>query len=242
MIDQSPVGTSTRSNPATYTGIMDDVRKAFATANKVSASLFSFNSKGACENCQGLGVIYTDLAFLSGVKTPCEICGGKRFKDEVLAYKLNGKSITDVLAMTVQQALEFFEIKEIVRKLQAMNDVGLDYLTLGQPLSTLSGGECQRIKLASELHKNGSIYVMDEPTTGLHMSDIDHLLGVINRLVDTGNTVIVIEHNLHIIKNADWIIDMGPGGGSKGGQVIFEGTPQQLLKAKRSITSEYLRN
>ena len=242
MIDQSPVGTSTRSNPATYTGIMDDVRKAFATANKVSASLFSFNSKGACENCQGLGVIYTDLAFLSGVKTSCEICGGKRFKDEVLAYKLNGKSITDVLAMTVQQALEFFEIKEIVRKLQAMNDVGLDYLTLGQPLSTLSGGECQRIKLASELHKNGSIYVMDEPTTGLHMSDIDHLLGVINRLVDTGNTVIVIEHNLHIIKNADWIIDMGPGGGSKGGQVIFEGTPQQLLKAKRSITSEYLRN
>ena len=242
MIDQSPVGTSIRSNPATYTGIMDDVRKAFAEANKVSASLFSFNSKGACENCQGLGVIYTDLAFLSGVKTPCEICSGKRFKDEVLAYKLNGKSITDVLAMTVQQALEFFEIKEICRKLQAMNDVGLDYLTLGQPLSTLSGGECQRIKLASELHKNGSIYVMDEPTTGLHMSDIDHLLGVINRLVDTGNTVIVIEHNLHIIKNADWIIDMGPEGGSKGGQVIFEGTPQQLLKAKRSITSEYLRN
>ncbi len=242
MIDQSPVGTSTRSNPATYTGVMDDVRKAFADANKVSASLFSFNSKGACENCQGLGMIYTDLAFLNGVKTPCEICGGKRFKDEVLAYKLNGKSITDVLAMTVQQALEFFEIKEIVRKLQAMNDVGLDYLTLGQPLSTLSGGECQRIKLASELHKNGSIYVMDEPTTGLHMSDISHLLEVITRLVDTGNTVIVIEHNLHIIKNADWIIDMGPEGGSKGGQIIFEGTPQQLLKAKRSITSQYLRN
>jgi excinuclease UvrABC ATPase subunit len=242
LIDQSPVGTSTRSNPATYTGILDDVRKAFASANKVSASLFSFNSKGACENCQGLGVIYTDLAFLSGVKTPCEICGGRRFKDEVLAYKLNGKSITDVLAMTVQQALEFFEIKEICRKLQAMSDVGLDYLTLGQPLSTLSGGECQRIKLASELHKNGSIYVMDEPTTGLHMSDIGHLLEVINRLVDTGNTVIVIEHNLHIIKHADWIIDMGPEGGSKGGQVIFEGTPQQLLKAKRSITSEYLRN
>jgi excinuclease UvrABC ATPase subunit len=221
---------------------MDNVRKAFAEANRVSASLFSFNSKGACENCQGLGVIYTDLAFLNGVKTPCEICGGQRFKDEVLAYKFNGKSITDVLAMTVQQALEFFEIKEVVRKLQAMNDVGLDYLTLGQPLSTLSGGECQRIKLASELHKNGSIYVMDEPTTGLHMSDIGHLLEVINRLVDTGNTVIVIEHNLRIIKNADWIIDMGPEGGSKGGQVIFEGTPQQLLKAKRSITSEYIRN
>jgi len=242
MIDQSAVGTSTRSNPATYTGIMDDVRKAFAEVNKVSASLFSFNSKGACENCQGLGVLYTDLAFLSGVKTPCEICGGKRFKDEVLAYKLNGKSITDVLAMTVQQSLEFFDIKEIVRKLQAMNDVGLDYLTLGQPLSTLSGGECQRIKLASELHKNGSIYIMDEPTTGLHMSDISHLLSVINRLVDTGNTVIVIEHNLHIIKNADWIIDMGPEGGSKGGKIMFEGTPKKLLSAKRSITSEYLRN
>jgi len=242
MIDQSAVGVSTRSNPATYTGMMDDVRKAFAAVNKVSASLFSFNSKGACENCQGLGVIYTDLAFLSGVKTPCEICGGKRFKDEVLAYKLNGKSITDVLAMTVQQALDYFDIKEVVRKLQAMSDVGLDYLTLGQPLSTLSGGECQRIKLASELHKKGSIYVMDEPTTGLHMSDISNLLAVINRLVDTGNTVIVIEHNQGVIRNADWIIDLGPEGGSKGGQVMFEGTPKQLLGAKRSLTSAYLRH
>jgi excinuclease UvrABC ATPase subunit len=241
VIDQSAVGVSTRSNPATYTGIMDDVRKAFATANKVSASLFSFNSKGACENCQGLGVIYTDLAFLEGVKTPCEICDGKRFKDEVLSYKLNGKSITDVLAMSVEQALGYFEIKEIVRKLQAMSDVGLDYLGLGQPLSTLSGGECQRIKLASELHKKGSIYVMDEPTTGLHMSDIGHLLEVINRLVDSGNTVIVIEHNLHVIKNADWIIDMGPEGGHKGGRVLFEGTPQQLLSAEHSHTSRYLR-
>jgi excinuclease UvrABC ATPase subunit len=242
VIDQSAVGISTRSNPATYTGIMDDVRKAFATTNKVSASLFSFNSKGACENCQGLGVIYTDLAFLDGVKTPCEICDGKRFKDEVLAYKLNGKSITEVLAMTVQQALDHFDIKEIVRKLQAMNDVGLHYLTLGQPLSTLSGGECQRIKLASELHKKGSIYVMDEPTTGLHMSDISHLLTIMNRLVDAGNTVIAIEHNLNVIRNADWIIDLGPEGGSKGGKVLFEGTPAQLLGAKHSLTSAYLRN
>jgi excinuclease UvrABC ATPase subunit len=241
VIDQAAVGVSTRSNPATYTGIMDDVRKAFATVNRVSPSLFSFNSKGACENCQGLGVIYTDLAFLDGVKTPCEICDGKRFKDEVLAYKLDGKSITDVLAMTVRQALEFFQIKEVVRKLQAMRDVGLEYLTLGQPLSTLSGGECQRIKLASELHKRGSIYVMDEPTTGLHMSDISHLLGVINRLVDSGNTVIVIEHNLDVIKNADWIIDLGPEGGSKGGQVIFTGTPAQLLDAPHSLTGQYLR-
>jgi excinuclease UvrABC ATPase subunit len=242
VIDQSAVGVSSRSNPATYTGIMDDVRKAFASANKVQASLFSFNSKGACENCQGLGVIYTDLAFLNEAKTPCEVCGGKRFKDEVLAYKLNGKSVSDVLAMNVGQALEYFEIKEVVRKLQAMSDVGLDYLGLGQPLSTLSGGECQRIKLASELHKKGSIYIMDEPTTGLHMSDIGHLMEVINRLVDTSNTVVVIEHNLHVIKNADWIIDMGPEGGSQGGKIIFEGTPQQLLKAKQSITSEYVRN
>ncbi|HSJ86546.1 MAG TPA: excinuclease ABC subunit UvrA [Anaerolineales bacterium] len=242
VIDQSAVGVSSRSNPATYTGILDDIRKAFASANKVQASLFSFNSKGACENCQGLGVIYTDLAFLNEAKTPCEICGGKRFKDEVLAYKLNGKSISDVLAMNVQQALEFFEIKEVVRKLQAMSDVGLDYLGLGQPLSTLSGGECQRIKLASELHKKGSIYIMDEPTTGLHMSDIGHLMEVINRLVDTGNTVVVIEHNLHVIKNADWIIDLGPEGGSKGGTIMFEGTPKELLKAKHSLTSTYLSN
>jgi excinuclease UvrABC ATPase subunit len=242
VIDQSAVGVNSRSNPATYTGILDDVRKAFASANKVQASLFSFNSKGACENCQGLGVVYTELSFFDSVKSPCEICGGKRFKDEVLAYKLNGKSISDVLAMNVEQALEYFELKEVVKKLQAMSDVGLDYLSLGQPLSTLSGGECQRIKLASELHKQGSIYIMDEPTTGLHMSDIGHLMEVINRLVDTGNTVVVIEHNLHVIKNADWIIDMGPEGGSKGGTVMFEGTPKQLLTAKKSLTSEYLRN
>jgi len=240
VIDQAAVGTSSRSNPATYTGIMDDVRKAFASANKVSPALFSFNSKGACETCQGLGVIYTDLAFLDEVKTPCETCGGKRFKDEVLAYQLNGKSISDVLGMSVRQALEYFQIKEIVRKLKAMSDVGLDYLTLGQPLSTLSGGECQRIKLASELHKKGSIYVMDEPTTGLHRSDISHLLAIMNRLVDAGNTVIVIEHNLDVIKNADWIIDMGPEGGNKGGRVMFEGTPTQLISAPQSLTSAYL--
>jgi excinuclease UvrABC ATPase subunit len=187
-------------------------------------------------------VIYTDLAALGEVKSICEICEGKRFKDEVLAYKLNGKSISDVLAMTVQQALEFFEIKKVMGKLQALSDVGLSYLTLGQPLSTLSGGECQRIKLASELHKQGSIYVMDEPTTGLHRSDIRKLLTIMDRLVDAGNTVIVIEHNLDIIKNADWIIDMGPEGGNKGGRVIFEGTPAQLLHAQHSLTSAYLQN
>lgn len=242
VIDQSAVGVSSRSNPATYTGIMDDVRKALAAANKVSPSLFSFNSERACENCQGLGVIYTELAALGEVKSPCEICEGKRFKDEVLAYELNGKSINDVLKMTVAQALEYFDIKSVVSKLQVMSDVGLDYLTLGQPLSTLSGGECQRIKLASELHKQGSIYVLDEPTTGLHMSDITHLLEFMNRLVDAGNTVIVIEHNVSVIKNADWIIDMGPEGGTKGGKVMFEGTPKQLLGAKGSLTSQYLKN
>jgi excinuclease UvrABC ATPase subunit len=241
VIDQSAVGTSTRSNPATYTGIMDDLRKAFATTNKVSASLFSFNSEGACQNCQGAGVMYTDLAFLDGIKIPCEICEGKRFKEEVLDYKLDGKSIADVLNLTVHAALDFLKQKEIQKKLQTLNDVGLDYLTLGQPLSTLSGGECQRIKLASELHKRGSIYVLDEPTTGLHMSDISHLLSIMNRLVDTGNTVIVIEHNISVIKNADWIIDMGPEGGHKGGRVIFEGTPKELVQSKDSITSMYLK-
>lgn len=240
VIDQSAVGVSTRSNPATYTGIMDDVRKAFASANKVSQGLFSFNSKGACDNCQGLGVVYTDLAFLENVKLPCEVCGGRRFKEEVLEYQLNGKSIAEVLEMTVEQALEFFELKEVVRKLQAMSDVGLNYITLGQPLSTLSGGECQRIKLASELHKKGSIYVMDEPTTGLHMSDIGDLLGIMNRLVDAGNTVIVIEHNIDVISQADWIIDMGPDGGSRGGQVVFEGTPSKIIHAEQSITGRYL--
>ena len=245
VIDQAPVGISSRSNPGTYTGILDEVRKSFAKANQVSPSLFSFNSKGACENCQGLGVIYTDLAFMDEVKSPCEVCGGRRFKDEVLEYKFHDKSIFDVLNLPVREALAFFDTKEVAkdvtRKLQALSDVGLDYLTLGQPLSTLSGGECQRIKLASELHKKGSVYVMDEPTTGLHMSDIGHLLAIMNRLVDTGNTVIIIEHNLAIIKNADWIIDMGPEGGNKGGRVIFEGTPVELMDCEESLTSAYLR-
>ena len=240
VIDQSAVGTSIRSNPATYTGILDDIRQLFGKANKVSPSLFSFNSKGACPECHGLGFIFTDLAFLEPVRTTCETCNGKRFKEEVLQYTYKDKNITDVLAMTVHQALQFFEQKEIRRKVKAMHDVGLDYLTLGQPLSTLSGGECQRIKLAGELHKNGSIYVMDEPTTGLHMSDTGHLLEIINRLVDTGNSVIIIEHNMDIIKNADWIIDLGPEGGSKGGQILFEGTPRDLMQATNSLTGRHM--
>ncbi len=240
MIDQSAIGVSTRSTPATYTGIMDSVRKAFAAANNVDAALFSFNSKGACENCQGLGVIYINLSFMESVKLPCEVCEGRRFKDEVLEYKLKGKSISDVLEMNVAEALEFFDLKDVLPKLQAMSDVGLGYITLGQPLSTLSGGECQRLKLATELHKKGSIYVMDEPTTGLHMSDIKHLLEMLNRLVEGGNTVVVIEHNQDVIRNADWIIDMGPEGGNKGGTIVFEGTPKQLLNAKHSLTGKYL--
>jgi len=241
VIDQSAVGVSSRSNPATYTGVMDDIRKAFATANKVDAGLFSFNSKGACENCKGSGVIYTDLAFFDAIKTPCEVCHGRRFKDEVLEYTLDGRNVSEVLGLTVAHALEAFSQRDIVRKLQAMSDVGLDYLTLGQPLSTLSGGECQRIKMASELHRKGNIYVLDEPTTGLHMSDTSHLLAMLDRLVDGGNTVIVIEHNLDVIRNADWVIDMGPEGGSRGGQIVFTGTPTELLDAPGSLTGEYLR-
>jgi len=226
VIDQSAVGVNSRSNPATYTGILDDVRKAFASANKVQASLFSFNSKGACENCQGLGVVFTELSFFDSVKSPCEICGGKRFKDEVLAYKLNGKSISDVLAMNVEEALEYFELKEVLRKLQAMSDVGLDYLSLGQPLSTLSGGECQRIKLASELHKKGSIYIMDEPTTGLHMSDIGHLMQVINRLVDTGTRFVSTSIIYTFLKKPTGSSTWGPGVGGRAATTWFEETPK----------------
>lgn len=241
VIDQAEVGANSRSTPATYTGIMDEIRKDFAKANRASKSLFSFNSEGACENCQGLGVVYISLSFLDEAKTPCEVCGGKRFKDEVLEYKLDGKSIAEVLSMTVEEALGYFQNEKVLHTLRAMSDVGLDYLALGQPLSTLSGGEGQRIKLASELHKEGSIYVLDEPTTGLHMADISQLLAVINRIVDNGNTVIVIEHNLGVIKNADWIIDLGPEGGHRGGEILFAGTPRDLLNVETSYTAQYLR-
>jgi excinuclease UvrABC ATPase subunit len=240
VVNQSAVGTSNRSNPATYIGIMDVIRKTFAKVNKVDAGLFSFNSKGACDNCKGAGFLTTDLGFLDDAKTPCDICGGKRFKDEVLAYKYNGKSITEVLDLTMAEANDFFDLPEIAQTLQALNDVGLEYLTLGQPLSTLSGGECQRIKLASELHKKGTVYVLDEPTTGLHISDITRLLKLIDRLVEDGNTVITIEHNVEIIRQADWIIDLGPEGGDKGGKIIFEGTPADLVKSKNTLIAEFL--
>lgn len=240
VIDQSRVTANSRSAPATYTGIMDDIRKAFAKANKVSPSLFSFNSEGSCPNCNGLGVVYSDLAFMEGITSVCEICEGKRFKPEVLAYDLRGQTISDVLNMTAEVALEFFTEKKIKPVLQAMNDVGLGYLTLGQPLSTVSGGEGQRLKLATELHKQGSVYVMDEPTTGLHRSDIGLLMGIIDRLVDAENTVILIEHHLDVIRQADWIIDLGPEGGAAGGEVLYEGPPAGLRHAERSITARFI--
>ncbi len=240
VIDQSRVTANSRSAPATYTGIMDDIRQAFAKANKVSASLFSFNSDGSCPNCNGLGVVYTDLAFMAGIVSTCEICEGKRFKPEVLEYHLRGQTISDVLDMTAEEALAFFTEKKIKAVLQAMNNVGLTYLKLGQPLSTLSGGEGQRLKLATELHKQGSVYVMDEPTTGLHLSDIGLLMGIIDRLVEAGNTVILIEHHLDVIRQADWIIDLGPEGGSAGGEVLFEGPPHELKDCARSVTARFI--
>jgi len=240
VIDQSRVTANSCSAPATYTGIMDDIRQAFAKANGVSASLFSFNSAGSCPNCSGLGVVYTDLAFMEGIVSTCEICEGKRFKPEVLAYGLRGKTVSEVLDMTVEGALAFFTEKKARVVLQSMNDVGLGYLRLGQPLSTVSGGEGQRLKLATELHKQGSVYVMDEPTTGLHLSDISLLMGIIDRLVDARNTVILIEHHLDVIRQADWIIDLGPEGGGAGGEVLFEGPPQALKDCARSVTARYI--
>ncbi|MFG1944086.1 ATP-binding cassette domain-containing protein [Nonomuraea sp. NPDC048826] len=242
IVDQSAVTTNRRSNPATYTGVMDEIRRRFARENGVSASLFSFNSAGACPTCQGEGIIYTDLAFMDPMITVCEVCSGKRFTEEVLEHTLRGKNISDVLAMSAAEAAEFFTEPKIAEKLASVVAVGLGYLQLGQPLNTLSGGECQRIKLATELGKSGTVYVLDEPTTGLHMSDINSLLGIIDTLVDHGNSVIVIEHNLDVVKNADWIIDLGPRGGRSGGEIMFEGTPRELLAAENSLTAESLRD
>ncbi|MFP2924925.1 ATP-binding cassette domain-containing protein [Pyxidicoccus sp. 3LG] len=240
IIDQNLARGSRRSNTATYTGILDNVRKAFAKANKVDAALFSANSKGACPDCSGLGVIYTDLAHLDPMVTLCETCDGKRFTEEVLAYKLRGRSISDVYEMSISDAVAFFTEPAIAKILQGLDDVGLGYLTLGQPLSTLSGGERQRLKLAAELGQSGNIYVLDEPTTGLHMNDVDTLIGLFDRLVDGGSTVIVIEHNLDVISRADWVIDLGPGAGHEGGRVVFEGLPAQLAAHEGSLTGRYL--
>ncbi|TGY44216.1 excinuclease ABC subunit UvrA [Clostridium sartagoforme] len=240
LIDQSPVGANSRSSLATYSGIMDNIRKAFAKENDVNPSLFSSNSEGACENCKGSGIVETNLAFMDNIKSTCDVCDGKKYRLDVLDYKLHSKNIIEVLDMTVVEAIDFFKLKSIKTKLQSINDMGIGYLTLGQTLDTLSGGECQRLKLASELHKESSVYIMDEPTTGLHMADIEKFVNIVENIVDNGNTVIIIEHNIDVIKRADWIIDLGPDGGNHGGEVIFEGTPKDLKYSKESLTAKYL--
>ena len=241
VIDQSPVGKSSRSNPATYIGVFDLIRKEFGRVTNSSPSLFSFNSAGACPKCKGLGEISYEMSFMDEVKVVCDECNGKRYTEAVLQLKYREKTIDDILHTTIAELPGFFRDKEINHKLGVLSDVGLGYLELGQPLSTLSGGECQRIKLASELHKKGNIYVMDEPTTGLHMADIEKLMTIIEKLVDAGNTVLVIEHNLDVVKRADWVIDLGPGGGRHGGEVLFEGTPEALTTCDKSHTGVYLK-
>lgn len=240
LIDQSPVTANSRSSLATYSGIMDNIRKAFAKENDVNVSLFSSNSEGACENCNGSGVIETNLAFMENIKSTCDVCEGKKYKKEVLDYKYQGKNIIEVLEMSVSEAIEFFKLKAIKTKLQSIENMGIGYLTLGQTLDTLSGGECQRLKIASELHNKSSVYILDEPTTGLHMADVEKFINIVEGIVDSGNTVIIIEHNIEVIKRADWIIDMGPDGGTKGGEIIFEGTPKELCKCEKSLTAKYI--
>ncbi len=241
VVDQSGIRGSRRSNPATYTGILDPIRKAFASANNVKPALFSANSEGACPECKGLGLIYTDLAFMAGVVSVCEVCEGRRFTDEVLGYRLRDRSIADVLDMSVEEAGAFFTEKPVRVMLDRLADVGLGYITLGQMLNTLSGGERQRLKLAIEMSGDAAVYVLDEPTSGLHMHDVDNLIGLLDRLVDSGRGVIVIEHNLDIVARADWVIDLGPGAGHDGGRVVFEGTPADLARDERSLTGRHLR-
>ncbi|WAU81869.1 excinuclease ABC subunit UvrA [Streptomyces sp. Qhu-G9] len=244
-IDQGAIRGSRRSNPATYTGLLDPIRKAFAKANGVKPALFSANSEGACPTCNGVGVIYTDLAMMAGVATPCEDCEGKRFQAAVLEYRLGGRDISEVLAMSVTEAEEFFGAGEANtpaahRILARLSDVGLGYLSLGQPLTTLSGGERQRLKLATHMGDKGGVYVLDEPTTGLHLADVEQLLGLLDRLVDSGKSVIVVEHHLAVMAHADWIIDLGPGAGHDGGRIVFEGTPAELVASPSTLTGEHL--
>jgi excinuclease UvrABC ATPase subunit len=244
-VDQGAIHGSRRSNPATYTGLLDPIRKAFAKANGVKEALFSANSEGACPNCNGAGVIYTDLAMMASVATTCEECEGKRFQASVLEYKLGGRDISEVLAMSVTEAKEFFGAGEARTPaaqaiLERLADVGLGYLSLGQPLTTLSGGERQRLKLATHMGAAGGVYVLDEPTIGLHPADVEQLLGLIDRLVDAGKSVIVIEHHQAVMAHADWIIDLGPGAGHDGGRIVFEGTPADLVAARSTLTGEHL--
>jgi excinuclease UvrABC ATPase subunit len=240
VIDQAAIRGSRRSNPATYTGILDPIRKAFASANGVKPALFSANSEGACPECKGLGLIYTDLAFMAGVVSVCEVCEGRRFTDEVLEYRLRGRNIAEVLDMSVEEAAAFFTEKPVRVMLDRLADVGLGYISLGQMLNTLSGGERQRLKLAIEMSGDTDVYVLDEPTSGLHMHDVDNLIGLLDRLVDSARTVIVIEHNLDVVARADWVIDLGPGAGHDGGRVVFEGPPSELVRASGTLTGEHL--
>jgi excinuclease UvrABC ATPase subunit len=245
VIDQGAIRGSRRSNPATYTGLLDQIRKAFAKANGVKPALFSANSEGACPTCNGAGVIYTDLGVMATVESTCEECEGKRFQASVLEYHLGGRDISEVLAMSVTDAEEFFDDGEARtpaahRILDRLADVGLGYLSLGQPLTTLSGGERQRLKLATRMAEKGGVYVLDEPTTGLHLADVEQLLGLLDRLVDSGKSVIVIEHHQAVMAHADWIIDLGPGAGHDGGRIVFEGTPADLVAARSTLTGEHL--
>jgi excinuclease UvrABC ATPase subunit len=244
-VDQAPIRGSRRSNPATYTDLLEPIRKAFAKANHVKPALFSANSEGACPTCNGAGVIYTDLAMMAGVSTVCEDCEGRRFQASVLEYKLGGLDIAQVLDLSVAEAVAFFgagvgSTPAAHAIVQRMADVGLGYLTLGQPLPTLSGGERQRLKLATHMGAEGGVYVLDEPTTGLHLADLRQLLGLLDRLVDSGKSVIVIEHHQAVMAHADWIIDLGPGAGHEGGEVVFEGTPAELVKGKATLTAKHL--
>ena len=239
-IDQSQVHGNIRSNPATFSGIMNSIRKAFSVANDVDSGLFSYNSKGACETCGGTGTVELNLSFMDKTDMECSECNGNRYKQEVLQYLYKEKNIVEIMEMSVADAVDFFEAKDIQRQLKSMETVGLGYLSLGQPLNTLSGGESQRLKLAKELNKKGNIYILDEPTTGLHLSDVSNILLIIEKLVEKGNTVIVIEHNLDVIRNSDWIIDLGPDGGTGGGEILYEGPPAGLLDCERSVTAKYI--
>jgi excinuclease UvrABC ATPase subunit len=244
-VDQTDIRGSRRSNPATYTGMLDSIRKAFAKANGVKPALFSANSEGACPSCNGAGLIYTELGFMETVATTCELCEGKRFQIEVLEYKLGGRNITEVLDMSVDEARDFFaegeaKVPAAHAILERMSAVGLGYLSIGQPLTTLSGGERQRLRLAIHMAEEGGIYVLDEPTSGLHLADVEHLLALLDRLVDSGKSVIVIEHHQAVMAHADWIIDLGPGAGHDGGRVVFEGTPSDLVADRSTLTGQHL--
>jgi excinuclease UvrABC ATPase subunit len=240
-IDQSPIRGSRRSTPATFTGLSDCIRTAFARANGVGASLFSANSDGACPTCQGMGVIYTDLAMVAGVESTCSDCEGRRFKEAVLTYRYRGLSIDQVMGLAVAQASDVFATGKPAKTLRRLLEVGLGYLTIGQPLTTLSGGERQRLKLAATLDDRANTYVLDEPTTGMHLADTDDLVALLHRLVDDGHSVIVMEHNPAVIAAADWVIEMGPGAGHEGGRIVFEGTPQSMIENAQTLTATHLR-